>query len=155
MEREPLGARVAYWTFVALLIGFGFLAAMSIGAPFLLFGLALAVLYPLRHRAAAFWPPLAGLGAFVVGYVLVAPLGCTSTARAVVPGRQVPPSHTTCTTLLGHLVGLHYEGTGAYTPSPLPALLIALALGLAIGLGLRALLRGPRAGARAGSSLRA
>jgi hypothetical protein len=94
---------------VAVLIGFGLLALFSIGLPFLVTGLALVVLRPVRHRPASFWPSLIAVWAFFIGFLLVAPLGCTATTAPAQP-------RTTCSSLLGH-----YSGGGGYNPSLWPA----------------------------------
>ena len=57
---------------------FGFVAGFSIGPPFLIIGLAMLVLGPLRRWPRPNWPPLVGVVAFWVGYLLVVPLQCTS-----------------------------------------------------------------------------
>jgi hypothetical protein len=107
----------AYWVPVILLVAFGALAIFSIGAPFLLNGLALAVLWPARSKPNVFWAALAGVNAFIVGYVLVAPLGCTG--RELLGGG----GHTTCF----NLVGIDYSGEIPYTPALWPALIAGLA----------------------------
>jgi hypothetical protein len=135
-RRNRMGT-AAYWGVAVLLIGFGFLGLFSIGAPFLLTGIAMIVVSPWRNRREVLWPTLVGVWFFVLGYLLVAPLGCTSTAIAVTPGSPVPVSHTTCTNILG----IDYSGTGTYDPSLVPALLVALGAGAAGALAMRLLLR--------------
>ena len=130
---------MGYWALAAVLVFVGYLGLFTIGLPLLLFGTALAILYPVRRRREVFWPSLGGLGAFILGYVLVAPLGCTTTAIETSAG--VGPSHVTCTTLLGNLLGLRYSRPAPYSPSLLPAIIVALAFGLVAGVGLHLLLR--------------
>lgn len=127
----------AYWGVAVLLVGFGFLGLFSIGAPFLLTGIAMIVVSPWRNRREVLWPALVAVWALVLGYVLVAPLGCTSTAVAVTAGSPVPQSHTTCTNILG----IDYSGTGIYNPSLVPALLAGVAAGAAGALATRFLFR--------------
>ena len=95
-------------------------------------------LYPFRRRREVFWPSLAALAGFVLsfllGFLLLAPLGCTATA--VAPSAGAGASNVTCTTVLGHVFGLRYAGTGSYSPSLLAATLVALGLGLVVGVGL-------------------
>lgn len=134
-QRNRLGT-VAYWTLAVLLVGFGYLALFSIGAPFLLTGTALMVVSPWRSRPEVVWPALVGVWALVLGYLLVAPLACTSTGLAVTAGSPVSVSHTTCTNILG----IDYSGTGTYNPSLMPALLAAAAAGAAGALATRFLL---------------
>ena len=125
-RRNPLGT-TAYWALDVLLVGFGYLALFSIGAPFLLTGTAMMVVSPWRSRPEVMWPALVGVWAFVLGYLLVAPLACTSTGIAVTTGSPLSVSHTTCTNILG----IDYSGTGTYNPSLVPALLAAAAAGSA------------------------
>jgi hypothetical protein len=119
----------AYAALVLLLIGFGSLAIFSIGAPFLLLGLMLAVLSPWRDRRGVLATGAAVILGFVVGYVLVAPLSCTGTATAVVGGG--PSEGTTvCSSIFGII---RYEGSGVYNPSHFPGLLAGLALAAIAG----------------------
>ena len=116
--KKPTATRTlaawAYWSLVAVLVGFGLLAIFDVGLPFLLTGLTLAVLAPVRHRPRSFWPWLVALWAFFIGYPLVAPLGCTRTSGIGLPDRTI------CSSLLGH-----YAGRGAYDPPLWPALAVA------------------------------
>ena len=121
----------AYAVLVLLLVGFGYLAIFSIGAPFLLLGLTLAVLFPWRDRRGVLATGTAVILGFVVGYLLVAPLSCTGTATAVVGGG--PSEGTTvCTSLLGII---RYEGSGVYNPSLVPGLVAGLGLASIAGIG--------------------
>ena len=127
----------AYWVVAVLLVGFGFLGLFSIGAPFLLTGIAMIVVSPWRNRREVLWPTLVGVWALLLGYLLVAPLGCTSTAIAVTAGSPVATSHTTCANILG----IDYSGTGTYDPTMVPALVVGAAAGAAGALATRFLLR--------------
>jgi uncharacterized membrane-anchored protein len=124
-------ADITYWVLVSFCLIIGLLGILSIGMPFLLLGVLLAALAPVRGEAHRFWPPLIGLALFVFTYVLVAPLGCTVSASvSVVNGagpRQITQEigSTSCTNLLG----LDYSGTGTYNPPLRPALLAAVVLG--------------------------
>jgi hypothetical protein len=106
-DRSPgSGLIVGYWIASLGLISFGVVAAFSIGRPFLLVGLAMLLLGSLRNRPSAFWPPLAAVVAYNVGYWAVAPLACISTETAGL-------TSTTCSSLLG----ISYSGSGIYNPS--------------------------------------
>jgi hypothetical protein len=59
---------------------FGVLGIFSIGLPFLALGFTLAVLSGARRLPHIFWPPIVGVILFFAAYVLLAPLGCRSTA---------------------------------------------------------------------------
>ena len=109
---------------MATLVGFGILALFSYGLPFLLLGLVLGALYPVRDRPRAFWPVVAGVVGVVAGYLLVAPLGCTATPVGQATGH---PGRAEC----GSLVGIEYSGPVPYQPPVLPALGTAVATGLA------------------------
>ncbi|HEX9694043.1 MAG TPA: hypothetical protein VGA74_03435 [Actinomycetota bacterium] len=138
--RRRVGTAV-YWGVAVVFVGFGYLGLFSIGAPFLLTGTAMMVVSPWRSRREVLWPTLVGVWAFVLGYLLVAPLGCTSTAIAVTAGSPVATSRTTCTNILG----IDYSGTGTFDPTLLPALVVAAAAGAAGALATRFLLRRRRA----------
>ena len=139
-RRNRMGT-AAYWGVAVLLVGFGFLGLVSIGAPFLLTGTAMIVVSPWRMRPEVLWPTLVGVWALLLGYLLVAPLGCTSTVIAVTEGSPVATSHTTCTNILG----IDYSGTGTYDPTLVPALVVAAAAAVAGALATRFLLRRRRA----------
>ena len=120
----------AYLAFVVALILFGWLAIFSIGAPFLLLGIMLAVLFPWRTRRGVLVTGMAVILGLVVGYLLVAPLSCMGSSTAVsVVGEVRSEGTTTCSNLLG----ITYEGSGIYNPSLLPALLAGIALAAIAG----------------------
>ena len=99
---------MGYWIAALLLVAFGFIAGFSIGPPFLLVGLAMLVLGPLRRWPRLYWPPLVGVLAFILGTILFVPLSCTASTEV---GQD---SHTVCTSLLG----LSWSGPGIYNPPP-------------------------------------
>lgn len=115
-----------YWVLVIALIGFGALAVFSIGAPFLLLGVSLAVLASYRDRPGVFWPWVAGVLGFIIGYALVAPLSCVSEASSVtgLPGTAPKTASTTCSSVLG----IHYSGGSTYNPPVWPGFLAGVAL---------------------------
>lgn len=79
---------MGYWVAALAVIVLGFLTGFSIGVLLLPIGLAMAVLGPFRHRPLIFWPPMAALLAFLVGFVAVAPLICA--ADGVVAAPPIP-----------------------------------------------------------------
>lgn len=115
---------VAYWTLVAVLLAFGMLAIFSIGLPFLLLGLSLAVAGPWRHRPTVLWSVVAAWIGLVLGLLLVLPLTCSSSIRPVLVGasRQSGTGRGSCSTALGLI---HY---GTASPSLIPALITGLVL---------------------------
>lgn len=112
MIRQGLPGRL-YWVVACSLILVGIPAIFSVGAPLVAIGITLVILGPRRADPPVFRPPLVGVVLFFVGYVLVAPLGCTTTSAP--PGG--PPGSTTCSNLLG----IDYSGVGYYNPSLWPA----------------------------------
>ena len=143
MDRHR-AAGLVYWSVAAVLAVIGFIDLAGIGWPFFLTGVAMLAVGLRRHEPAVLWPALAGVWAFLVAYLLIAPLGCTSYASApVIRGSSsaMEAGHTSCT----NLVGLDYSGGPGYQPSLLPALLAGLALGVVVTLVVRWVLsrRGP------------
>lgn len=121
IKSGPIG--VLYWYLVVFLVAFGLLAIASIGLPFLILGIALAVLSPSRTRPAFFWPVLYGITGFLLGFVLVAPLFCRSShAARIPPAPAAAETHTTCNSV----VGIEYAGAGSYTPPVWPAVVAGL-----------------------------
>ena len=118
---------VAYWTAAAVLMVFGFLDLLAMGAPFLLTGVAMLLVGHWRDDRAILWPVLIGVWTLCAGFILAAPLGCTSSAGVAAPssGHSVA-GHTSCT----NIIGIHYSGPTPYNPSLLPALLAGIGLGM-------------------------
>lgn len=111
-----------YWIAALVLVVFGFVTGFSIGAPFLLIGLAMLILGPLRRWPRLFWPPLVGLVVFLAGVVLFIPLTCTASTGV---GEA---SVTVCTSILGP----RWTGSGVYNPPP-EAFALAARIGGAAG----------------------
>ncbi|HET7870314.1 MAG TPA: hypothetical protein VFM85_08350 [Actinomycetota bacterium] len=109
-HRNRMGT-AAYWAVAVLLVGFGYLALFSIGAPFLLTGTAMMVVSPWRTRRDVLWPALVGVWTFVLGFVLVAPLSCETSS-------SMDPI-TVCT----HVFGIRWYGGN---PSLVPAFFIGV-----------------------------
>lgn len=99
---------MTYWVVALAVTLFGFVAGFSIGAPFLVLGLALFVLGPFRRRPRVFWPPLVAVSAFLVTVALLFPLWCVATSEAG------GGSSTVCTSIAGPT----WAGTGLYNPPP-------------------------------------
>jgi len=130
--------RTAFYVAVALiLIVFGYLALFSIGWPFVLTGMLMLALIGERRRPNVLAPALAWPWAFTLGYVLVAPLGCTSSAMPIIAGDAGSVEESTrC-----NAVFFTYVGGADYSPPLLPAVFTGIALAtaasLAIGWALR------------------
>jgi hypothetical protein len=108
-----------YWLAAVALVVFGVLGGFSIGGPFLMLGVAMLVVGPVRQRPIVFWPVIAGVVAFNVGYWALTPLGCTTTGL----GEE---ASTVCTNFLG----IRYAGGPDYNPSLVPARIAGLAAGI-------------------------
>lgn len=124
---QPTGWRVGtilYWMVALFLTLFGLLALLSIGAPFLLLGVAMIAVSPFRNRPRIFWPVLVGAFALCATFLLTAPLECERTGSLTSEGVE-EAEEATCSSL----VGIDYSGAGDYEPSLLPALLIGLGVG--------------------------
>lgn len=119
MNAPKATASILYWYLVIFLVGFGLLAIASIGLPFLILGLALAALGPTRARPRLFWPVLAGIAGFLIGFALVAPFSCQSTSASGGPG--IPPQALESTTQCRSLTGISYSGEPDYRPPIWPA----------------------------------
>ena len=131
-----------YWIVSIGLVAFGALAAFSIGQPFLVVGLTLILLRPLRSRPVLFWPPLAAVIAWNVAFMAIAPFQCT--AQAIAVGSELSSvSTTTCSSLSG----ITYVGRGIENPSFEPAnqaALLVAAAALIVALAATLVLRRPR-----------
>jgi hypothetical protein len=130
MAARPLSL-VAYLALAIALALFGYLALFSIGFPFLLTGVLMLALTPVRRRAAIMVPALVWPWVFTVGYVLVAPLGCsTFTMPRIVDGvRSSLEGSTRCDALF-----FTYAGDASYDPPIWPALLVGVALATGVAL---------------------
>lgn len=110
-------ARVLYWYAVVFLLAFGVLAIAGVGLPFLMLGIALALLSPFRARPRPVWPVLLGVAGFLLGFALMVPASCSQAASARIPPRPQP------LTVCHSLAGFEYSGAGSYTPPIWPAVL--------------------------------
>jgi hypothetical protein len=115
---------MGYWIASLGLIAFGIVGAMSIGLPFLLIGLAMLVLSPIRHRPLAFWPIFLGFVSFNLASLLIEPFYCSATS--VVGGES---TQTTCSSLTGIPWPADAAGAGA------SATAFAVALGISVFIG--------------------
>lgn len=117
------------------LVVFGYLALFSIGWPFALTGIIMLALIGQRHRVDVLAPALAWPWVFTIGYLLLAPIGCTSSATPTIGDRAVE-GVTRCNSLF-----LTYEGRTPYEPPWLPALLTGVALATTASLAIQWALR--------------
>lgn len=126
------------WLYTMLAVGlvlFGIAGLFSVGMPFLLTGLVMLLLLPWRRRRDILWPSLGSVWGLTLGYILVAPLGCTT---GTVPNGAILRSSGVATTCNGLL--FDYSGSGSYNAPLLPALLVGVVVAVAAGLVVKALL---------------
>jgi hypothetical protein len=124
------------WPYVVIalcLIAFGVLGIFSIGFPFLLTGVVMLALLPLK-RSDALVTAIAAIWGFTVTYALAAPLGCSASVSARAGEHAV--AVTVC-----NGVFFDYRGGGGYEPPLLPALLIGVVGGVAAAAFVRAVVR--------------
>ena len=89
-------------------------------------------------------PALAGVWGLVLGYILTAPIGCTTSSSLPSDGVLVAEGFTRC-----NGVSFDYAGGGLYSPPLLPALLVGLIVVVVSAAVVRTVLaRRVRAGAR-------
>lgn len=128
---SPRGAGVRYWLIILLLVALGFLTIFSIGLYFWFMAAALILLSPFRSRPSIFLPGIALFTGFLIGYVLVAPWGCSQsfsfTTDPAAGEETVSP--VVCTSP----VGIEYSGQEPFEPSRTPALVAGGALALIAG----------------------
>jgi hypothetical protein len=79
--------RVIYWLLTGALLGFGFIAILSIGSLFVLLGVLLVVLGALRVGPRGIWAALIGFGALPAGILI---WDVTSTLWACEGGDALP-----------------------------------------------------------------
>ena len=127
-----------YWALVVVLCLFGIVGIFSIGMPFLLLGLTLAMVAPWRSQPEVLWPAVTAVVAFVAGFILVTPLGCSTSASSP---SSAPSDLPTQTTTCANVLGIDYSGQGLYNPSQWPALLAGLALSALAAATVRVILK--------------
>jgi hypothetical protein len=93
---------IVYWTVTVVLTAVGILGILSVGLPFLLLGIMLAIVSQRRHESGVVAAGVAAIVGFMVGYILVAPTSCISSASSA-DGIE----RRTCTSILG----FGYSGT--------------------------------------------
>lgn len=104
--------RTLYWLLTGALIGFGFIAILSIGAPFVLLGVILAVIGAIRFRGRGIWAALVGFGALpaaiLVWDVVSAPWACEGGTTSL-----INVNYYTCVdTFVGPLTTYHVMALG-------------------------------------------
>jgi hypothetical protein len=113
MDPNERQSQLRYYALAGLLMGLGLLTMLSFGAPLLLIGLVLVVLGPARVKPRIFWPMLAAVICFFVGFLPIGAASCSMTSAS---------AHTICT----NLVGMRFAGSNQ-------PLLLGVAAGLVAG----------------------
>jgi hypothetical protein len=132
-----MGRTLAYAALAVVLILFGLAGLFSIGAPFLLTGIVMLVCFPWRRRREILWPAISGVWGLTLGYVLLAPIGCST--RRMPEGLTMGFVSTAATTTCNG-VFFDYSGGASYNPPLLPSLLIGVFVGAVAVMAVRALL---------------
>jgi hypothetical protein len=114
------GIGLRYWLIVLILGVLGLLSIFSIGIYFWLLAIALIVLSPFGSRPQIFRPGIALFVGFLIGYVLIAPWGCSQsfTSNPTTGDETLTP--VVCTSP----IGVEYSGAEPFDPSRTPALVI-------------------------------
>lgn len=120
MDAAPAGGTsFRYWLAVLVLVALGFLTIFSFGMYLWFMAIALAVLSPFRSRPQVFLPGLALFLGFLVGYVLVAPWGCSQSFTSNPTMGEETLSPVVCTSP----IGIEYTGPEPFDPSRTSALI--------------------------------
>jgi len=114
---EQTGMR--YWIVVLILVALGFLTIFSFGMYFWFVAVGLTLLSPFRSRPQIFLPGLALFLGFLVGYVLVAPWGCSQSFTSNPTTGEETLSPVVCASP----VGIEYSGPESFEPSRASALI--------------------------------
>lgn len=120
MDTAPAeGTRFRYWLVVLVLVALGFLTIFSFGMYFWFMAVGLALLSPFRSRPQVFLPGLALFLGLLVGYVVVAPWGCSQSFTSNPTTGEETLSPVVCTSP----IGIEYAGPEPFEPSRTPALI--------------------------------
>ena len=131
MTSNGRAGAIAYWTLVVVLIAIGALGLLSIGLPFLLLGLMLAIVSQRRHQTRVVATGVAAIVGFMVGYILVAPTSCVASSVNSADGIE----HRACTSIIG------FGYSGANDSGVTFGLIAGLVVAVLFGLGARWLAR--------------
>ena len=111
---------LSYWLIVVALVIVGFLTIFSIGMYFWLIAIALIVMSPFRSKPRIFRSGIALFAGSLIGYVLIAPWGCSQTFESDPTTGEGTVSPVVCTSP----VGIEYSGPEPFDPSLTPALIM-------------------------------
>jgi hypothetical protein len=102
-----------YWLMVLILVALGFLTIFSIGMGLWFIAAALIVMSLFRSRPRMFRSGIALFLGFLIGYVLIAPWGCSQTFTSDLTTGEETLSPVVCTSP----VGVEYSGPEPFDPS--------------------------------------
>lgn len=108
-DRTTLG----YWLLVVALVAIGFLTIFSVGIYFWFLAAALVVMSPFRSKQRIFRAGMALFAGFLIGFVLVAPWGCSQSASTDPVSGEETVSPVVCSSPLG----IEYSGPEPFDPS--------------------------------------
>lgn len=130
-----------YWIIVVALLILGYFTGFTIGPVFWFIAAVMILLAPFRSRPRIYRTGIALFMGFVIGYVLVAPWGCTQSAESDMATGEQTVSPVVCSSI----IGIEYSGPEPFDPSLIPALvsggvlavIAAAAAWIAVGRSLR------------------
>jgi peptidoglycan/LPS O-acetylase OafA/YrhL len=102
-----------YWLMVLILVALGFLTIFSIGIYLWFIAVALIVMSPFRSRPRTYRSGMALFLGFLIGYVLIAPWGCSQTFTSDLTTGEETLSPVVCTSP----IGVEYSGPEPFDPS--------------------------------------
>ena len=111
---------VGYWITIVVLLILGYFTGFTIGPIFWFVAVVMIVLAPFKSRARVFRSGVALFAGFIVGFLLVTPLGCSQTASGDVATGDQTLSPVVCSSI----IGIDYSGPEPFEPSVIPALLV-------------------------------
>ena len=100
-----------YAAVTILMIGFGVIAAWSIGLPFIMLGLVLLAIFPLWERPALYWAVVGLTVGILASYWLVTPAYCSIRADFRIEGAG--PGDRSSFRVCRSFVGIEYRGRDA------------------------------------------
>lgn len=120
---------VGYWIMVVALLILGYFTGFTIGPVFWFIAVVMIVMAPFRSRPRIYRTGIALFMGFVIGYVLVAPLGCSQSAESnLVTGEQ-----TVSPVVCSSIIGIEYSGPEPFDPTLVPALVSGGVLAVVAG----------------------
>ncbi len=111
---------VGYWVTIVVLLILGYFTGFTIGPVFWFVAAVMILLAPLRPRTRIYRSGVALFMGFAIGYVLVAPFGCSQSSESNVATGEQTHSPVTCSSISG----IDYSGPEPFEPSVMPALVV-------------------------------